>query len=878
MNYIYSKYMHILSKKGTLDLHKLVNAGKVAIILFAFTFAVACTAEKKVSVTNKPLTSNEIATIDSLMFQKSWTVPDGPQRLLPVRTWDLKHQKIEVRFHFAREEVLGKTQLFFTSLKDNNDSLALDAKQLDIEAVYHPDSPSSEAIAFTQDSTHLYFKLSRTYSRGDSIFIAIKYRAKGKTLDQRRGIQFVDPNQMIPDKLTQVWASGALGGNSTWLPTIDHPAERATQETWISVPDSMETISNGRIIESRTWPGDSLTTHFWLMDKPHPPYQFSLAAGNYAISNDLDDDIVYRFYTSPKFAPYSHIVYQPAKKTGRFLQEYLQTTYPWNTFSMVPVQQLPSKGIPGTTAAFLNNHIQFDDRAARDINNTDLIVNQFAQQWFGNLVTPENWANIALSKGMASYIEVLYKRKKMGKNAADWQSLQQKIHYLNEADRIRRPVIFDRYEKPSDMLDAHSYDKMSRILRMLHHLVGDDVWRRALQLYLQEYSYESVNYRDLQEVFERQSGKNLEWFFQQWLLEPGHPTIQIEADTTNGRNHLRIIQMQDIKQQPIYRVPLDVEFTYGQKSEHNTLWVENVDSTYHLTIEPGWNDVIVDPDNMVLAEFKQRLKKEQLVKRLDHRSVTTRYQALRQLDGVTWDSEMVEKVKALASKDPWWGIRRTAMATLVAHKTPDLLPYARTRTHQTESEGRVRIHALYLVKNDTTDATREYLKTMLEDPSYFVAAEAITIFGEKYPKSSFEVLKKFGDENSYRQVIKAAFAQAMKHSQNGKATETLLEMAQAKSTDQYTLDAIKSLYMRNRTGKMGKTDTNRLLQTCYEKLGGNDAGQIDLCLSVIGDLADAAQLYELQDLLEHHNYPEAIKNRLETIINQLKPEQTTIVN
>jgi len=872
--------MQILTKIETLDLHKFLNAAKAPIILIIFMSGVACTAKKNISTANKfkLLKSNEIPTIDSLIFQENWSIPRGPKHTLPVRTWDLKHQKIEVRFQFAEEVVLGKTQLFFTSLKNNNDSLALNAKQLDIETVYHPDKPSSEAIAFTEDSTHLHLKFSSTYSRGDSVFIAINYRVKGETMDHRRGIQFIDPKQMIPDKPTQVWAAGSIWGNSSWLPTIDHPAERATQETWISVPDSMVTISNGRIIESRKWPGDSLTTHFWVMDKPHPTYQFFLTAGNYTISSDLDENIVYRFYTTPEFASYSPIIYKPAKKAGRFLQEYLQTNYPWSTFSLVPVQKMQSEGIPGTTTALLNNNVQFDEQAAQDIDNINIIVNQFAQQWFGNLVTPENWANIALSKGMASYIEVLYKQKNISVMAADWHSLQQKKNYLQEATRIRRPIIFDRYKKQVDMLDAHTYDKMSRILRMLHHLVGDEVWRTALKLYLQEHSYEEVNYRDLQEVFERQSGKNLEWFFQQWLLEPGHPTIQIEADTMNGRNHLRIAQVQDTQHQPVYRMPLDLEFTYDQKSEYKTLWIEGVDSTYHLTIEPGWDDVIVNPNDELLAEFKQRIKKDQLLKRLDHESVTVRDYALRQLNGMAWDSTLIEKIKNVASKDPWWGIRRLAMASLVSHKTPDLVSFARTRTHQTETEGRVRILALHLTKDDTTVTTRKYLKSMLEDPSYFVSAEAITIFGKKYPESSFEVLKKFKDKDSYQQIIKTAFAQAMKYSQHSEATEALLEMAQNKSTNQYILDAIKSLYMRYQTGKIDEVDKNRLLQICYQKLDEGNASQIALCLRVIGEMAGESQLSELQNLLQQANYPEAIKTRLEAIINQVKPEQTTIVN
>lgn len=434
---------------------------------------------------------------------------------------------------------------------------------------------------------------------------------------------------------------------------------------------------------------------------------------------------------------------------------------------------------------------------------------------------------------------------------------------------MRRPIIFYRYAKPVDMLDSHSYDKMSRVMRMLHAQVGDNAWRAALQLYVKDHAYQAVSYQDLQEIFERQSGENLDWFFQQWLLKPGHPSIRIQADTLNGRHHIRIIQMQDIEKQPVYRFPLDLEFTYGQQTEKQTVWVEKVDSTYDLTVEPHWSDVIPDPSDIVLAEITQQVEKEQLIDRLKHPSVSVRYQALNKLDAVTWDSTLTEEVKKVATSDSWWGIRRTAMVALVAHRTPDLASFGRNITHQTEEEGRVRIHALYLTKDDTSCASRRYLKSMLNDPSYFVAAEAISLFGRKYPASSFDILEKFKDQPSYRDVIKAAFAQTMRYSEDPKATEVLLEMVQTNGTAQYISDALRSLYVRQQMGKTDDADQHTLLQTCYQKLSRRDAGQTSLCLDIIEELADENQISTLQNIQQKVNLSDAAEEHLQSIINQL---------
>jgi len=847
---------------------KIANVNKSILILFFVGLVVnlSCSSLKESGEGANIITEGEIARLDSMMLntQPAWTMPGGEPQKLRVLRWNLLHQQIKLRFDMQNEQIIGQTTLTLISEVGNNDSLVLDARSITADSIYHADN--GKKIAVTQDSVRLHASLVEKHNRGDTLFVAIHYRAQ----PPGNAVQFIDPQDQDPSLPTQIWTTDNPEGVSHWVPTINHPAERATQEMWISVDDSLQTVSNGRIMAGYTSPGDSLHTDYWIMTKPHPAHLFGFAAGRYAVTKKYENDIIFRHYTELMHAENQSAIYRETGKIARFLEDYLNISYPWHTYNQVPVRGATSRSTDHTGLSLLFDDTQFNRRASQDVNNRDLFVHLLATHWFGSLVAPETWAQIALSKGMATYMEELYRRETDGRAAADWHSLQQKLRYLDEAESFRRPVIFSRYDHPSQLDDAHSSAKMSRIFRMLHYLVGDDSWRSGLNLYLQTNAFESVDTEDLKTAFERQSGMQLDYFFDQWLHQPGHPTLKTLVDSTHQGVSIRIVQIQDTERQPVYRFPLDVKFINQTDSTTKQIWIEKVDSTYQFNISAKPHDIIYDPNDIQLAEIKEQVPEQALLKRLNHSSVPVRFDALNKLQRKGLDSLVVSKIKDVAKNDPFWGVRMRAMQALTIDTTEQVKEFAISRTYKTEPVGRVRIHALHILKDDTTKAAERYLKKMTQDTSYFVAAEAIKMYGKNFPESSYEQLAPFRHKESYKNLFKTAFAQGIRYSPDKRATADLISMAHQPGREQYIREALRGLAYQVQYGYAQKY---QLLEACYHKFDNPHRQNRKLCVNLIENFAEMEDLSDIEYMIENKELYDVEEDKLRSLIETLEPEE-----
>ncbi|MEX2397378.1 MAG: M1 family metallopeptidase, partial [Balneolales bacterium] len=692
---------------------------------------------------------------EKIAEETGWTIPDADPQFLRPRIWDLQHQKIWVRFNFEQEQVTGKTELFLTSLKNNNNELILDAKTMEFDSIYVVHS--GEHLEFRQDSATVSIDLPNNYSRKDSLFVGISYIAAPPA----RGLYFVDPQDNNPEKPTQIWTLGQPEDNSFWLPTIDSPSERTTQETWISVPEKYETLSNGALMESRVLPGDSLRTDYWMMNKPHTPYLFALAIGEYDITKTWNHDVLFKYYTEPQYTEYVNLIYENTEDMVGYIETHTGIDYPWEFYAQVPVHDFIASGMENTTASMYYDGIQVDKRASQDVSHQGLIMHELIHQWFGNYVTSKNWANLPLNEGFATYFEILYAGFKQGADKAIWESLDSRDQYFAESRTMRRPIIFNRYSIPEDMYDAHTYAKTGQVLRMLHDYVGDRTWWSAMNNYLTEYAFDEVDVSDLQKIFERETGENLHWFFNQWFHQPGHPELEVSADTSGGELRVRIQQVHDMEKQPLYTLPTVLEVNSSNSISRKEIVIDKADSTYLFAFNGTLKDVILDPNSVQLAEVNQYGDREAHLARLTHPSVAVREYSIRQLSETEWNRNIETAMLRLAEYDTHAGIRASAMKLLAQNSHEGLTEFAQSRTYQNEPEGQVRQNALQILEDLDTPRIKNHIESMTADTSYFVAADAIRLYGAKYPEDAHRVLSHFKGQDSYRQVIRAALIDAL---------------------------------------------------------------------------------------------------------------------
>ena len=223
--------------------------------------------------------------------------------------------------------------------------------------------------------------------------------------------------------------------------------------------------------------------------------------------------------------------------------ELLNYAYPWPKYSQVVVRDYVSGAMENTTASVFMDDLQVDSRYLIDDNWDGIIAHELFHHWFGDLVTSESWSNLTLNEAFATYAEYLWAEHLLGVDEADYLGYEEQQNYLEEAKGKKEDLIRFYYLDKEDMFDSHSYAKGSRILHMLRAHLGDEAFFQTLNEYLTTYANQPVEVHHLRLMAEKVSGQDLNWFFNQWFLDSGHPELEVEKSFNNDTLTISIIQI-----------------------------------------------------------------------------------------------------------------------------------------------------------------------------------------------------------------------------------------------------------------------------------------------------------------------------------------------
>jgi len=201
-------------------------------------------------------------------------------------TYDIVHTKLDLKFDWQQQHVLGRADLIIRPYFKSIDELTLDAIGFDIHSISL--LPTGTDIKYQYDGSKLNIKLDKTYHREESFELSILYTAKpnenlvtsSEAITSDKGLFFIDPLDQDADLPSQIWTQGETENNSRWFPTFDKPNERFTQEIILTVDDKYKTLSNGKKVSSRKNDDGTRTDH-WKQDLPHAPYLAMLAVGEF---------------------------------------------------------------------------------------------------------------------------------------------------------------------------------------------------------------------------------------------------------------------------------------------------------------------------------------------------------------------------------------------------------------------------------------------------------------------------------------------------------------------------------------------------------------------------------------------------------------------
>ena len=149
------------------------------------------------------------------------------------------------------------------------------------------------------------------------------------------------------------------------------------------------------------------------------------------------------------------------------------------------------------------------------------------------------------------------------------------------------------------LLNKNNYEKGGWVLHMLRHLMGDETFFAGIRDYYETYRDRNALTDDFRMVMEFHYGQPLDWFFKQWIFEPGYPIYDASWNWNETAKELTLRVTQ--KQSPtIFRMPLDIEFKVGNKSQREVIQVSQHEQTFSFKLDAKPQDVALDPDEWVL--------------------------------------------------------------------------------------------------------------------------------------------------------------------------------------------------------------------------------------------------------------------------------------
>ena len=149
------------------------------------------------------------------------------------------------------------------------------------------------------------------------------------------------------------------------------------------------------------------------------------------------------------------------------------------------------------------------------------------------------------------------------------------------------------------LLNANNYQKGAWTLHMLRHLMGDDKFFAGVRDYYQTYRDRNALTDDFRKVMESNYGQPLDWFFKEWIFEPGYPVYDAvwSWDESAKELKLRVTQKQS---STIFNMPLDVDFKVGGKTRREVIRVSEREQSFNFKFDSKPQSVAIDPDEWVL--------------------------------------------------------------------------------------------------------------------------------------------------------------------------------------------------------------------------------------------------------------------------------------
>lgn len=740
-------------------------------------------------------------------FQK----PNTPPMWCRDRLVDVEHVKIDITPDFDSKTLTGTSTLTVRPINEGTKFVELDACEMKISGV----KVGGKNARFDYDGQKLTIHFDPVPAADRELEITVAYSTK-----PRRGAYFVGPDDKYPNKHREMWTQGQDEDSRFWFPCFDYPNEKASSEVIARVPKGMTTLSNGKLLSKKA--DGKLEVHHWRQEIPHVAYLVTLVVGDYVKFDQKWDGIEVSYLVPPGREEDGKRSFDKTPKMVELFSRLTGVKYPYEKYSQITAVDFIFGGMENTTATTQTELTLHDARAHLDFSSESLVAHELAHQWFGDYVTCRDWSHAWLNEGFATFMEIIWHENEHGWAEAQYYADGDMKAYLSE-DRgaYRRPIVTNVYREPLDLFDRHLYQKGALVLHHLRHMVGDRLFWKAISHYLHRHGKQSVITQNLMDAFQDVTGRNLEWFFAQWVFGGGHPDFKVSANWNDKNEQLELkIEQKQPKDEltGVFRVPLKVKFVWDGGDETREFEINEASHRYFIKLPRKPKMVLFDPGNTVLKTVELDFSEDMLIHQLKNAAddVMARVYAAREL-GKKGTAAATEALAAALLADNFWGVQAEcaeALGKIHSEAALDALAGAKVK------HPKARRAVAAALGEWLGDRSAKALMPMLsKDESYYVEAEAARALGRTRSSLAFDAMVSALSKESHNDVIRASVFGGFCELRDMRALEVMKEWTVYGQPWQARLSAISSIgrLAHYSTDERHKLEVRELLEPLLEQ-------------------------------------------------------------
>jgi aminopeptidase N len=674
-----------------------------------------------------------------------------PRQAEKIRNYDVLNYRLVFRFDLPSKSFQGENTITLKPLQDGFTRCTLDAEDFTVTEV---SDGRGGRLGFRQSEKELAVDMAAPAPYGLPLSFVVRFFMK----EPKTGLKFIEASPRHPAQInTYSWPEDA----HHWFPCNDYPNDKATDDMTVTVPAGFKAISNGRLIEAVEDDRSGTATYHWSQDRPHPVYGIMIAAGPYEIIRDSHGDLPVDYWVYPKDAADAPRSFHKTPGMIEFYEKTFGVPYPWAKYDQVCVAGYGG-GMEATTATILGDTTIHNDRAESDFPSDGLVAHELAHMWWGDFVTPRRWTDVWISESFATYSEYLFSRFDRGEDEGALNLEDKKNQYLEEArTRYMRPIVFDRYNQPWEIMDGHSYPKGAAVLHMLRFVMGDGPFFTALRHFLDKFAYGIADTHDFAVAIKEATGQNLDGFLEQWLDHPGHPVFEVSSawDAAAGKLKVTINQIQDFSRGiPVYRTPVAIGVADGRSRVSRTVWIEGKSQVFEFPCPSKPLDVIFDDGHHLLKELIFPKDFEELAFEIKNADAVGRMRAAVEIGRHPRGLPVLIDV---SKTDPFWAVRRSAVETLGGlGRSVDIGVF---KAGCGDPDSRVRAASVRALSTKPgLSAPADYFKALFrKDSSYVVQAAALKALGACGRLKDIPFLEEASKIESPRELLKKSAVRAI---------------------------------------------------------------------------------------------------------------------